>query len=63
MMQPFSFSTAGRIIFGNGTVEQVAGEAARMGHLALLVMGSTSHRTGMLETSLCRGGSLIWNVS
>lgn len=54
-MQPFSFSTAGRIIFGPGTADQVSAEAARMGRRVLLVTGSTA-RTGNLETRLSAGG-------
>ncbi len=33
----FSFATAGHIVFGAGTVVQAGGEAAHMGHRALLV--------------------------
>lgn len=54
-MQPFTFSTAGRIIFGAGTVSQVGDEAARMGHRALLVTGKTA-RTGNLESRLSENG-------
>jgi hypothetical protein len=34
-MQTFAFSTAGRIIFGAGTVNRVAGEAACLGRQTL----------------------------
>jgi len=55
-MVQFTFSTAGRILFGPGTVAQIAGEAARMGDHVLLVTGSRSDRAAGLRASLDNAG-------
>ena len=40
----FEFATAGRIIFGAGTVRQVGAAAAEMGKRAFVVTGRRSER-------------------
>ena len=55
-MQTFAFSTAGRIIFGAGTANRVAGEAAGLGRHALLVTGSSPDRVIRLRKKLSAGG-------
>ena len=55
-MQTFAFSTAGRIIFGAGTANRVAGEAAGLGRHALLVTGSSPDRAIRLRKKFSAGG-------
>lgn len=52
----FSFATAGHIVFGAGTVVQAVGEAAHMGHRALLVTGRTSGRAIDIGRQLEKAG-------
>ena len=56
MATAFSFATAGRILFGPGTVGQVAGHAAAMGSHALLITGSTPSRADGLAADLAAAG-------
>jgi alcohol dehydrogenase class IV len=48
----FEFATAGRIIFGNGTLSQVGPAAGEMGHRALVVTGSDPDRAEALLAGL-----------
>jgi alcohol dehydrogenase class IV len=48
----FEFATATRIIFGPGTVKELAAGAARLGQRALLVVGKSSQRTGAVAREL-----------
>ncbi len=48
----FEFSTANRIIFGNGRIQEVPSEAAHMGRRALLITGSSLERSDNLIDSL-----------
>ncbi len=52
----FSFATAGHIVFSAGTVVQAVGEAAHMGHRALLVTGRTSGRAIDIGRQLEKAG-------
>jgi alcohol dehydrogenase class IV len=45
---PFEFATAGRIVFGEGAVREVAAAAAAMGTRALLVTGASPERAATL---------------
>ena len=56
MMPTFTFSTAGRIIFGAGTANRVAGEAAGLGRHALLVTGSSPARAARLQKKFSSSG-------
>jgi alcohol dehydrogenase class IV len=60
----FEFSTAGRIIFGCGSVRQIPILARDMGKTALLVLGRSSRRGEDLTAALASAGirSLIFNV-
>jgi len=40
----FEFATAGRIIFGDGTLAEIGGIAAGLGQRALVVTGAGAHR-------------------
>jgi alcohol dehydrogenase class IV len=48
----FEFATAGRILFGEGTLREAAPAAAAMGGRALVVTGSSSERAAPLFASL-----------
>lgn len=48
----FEFSTAARIIFGRGTLQQVAPLAAEMGHHAFVITGRTQERAKPLLEQL-----------
>ncbi|PKU25128.1 iron-containing alcohol dehydrogenase [Telmatospirillum siberiense] len=52
----FEFATAGRIVFGMGTVKDVGRMAASMGRRALLVTGAATERTAPLLASLTPHG-------
>jgi alcohol dehydrogenase class IV len=52
----FEFTTATQIVFGPGTIQQVAPAAARMGQRAFLVTGRDPHRAGVLQDRLTRSG-------
>jgi alcohol dehydrogenase class IV len=52
MTDSFSFATAGRILFGPGTVRQVAGHASELGRHALLMTGATPARADGLAADL-----------
>jgi alcohol dehydrogenase class IV len=58
-MVSFSFTSAGRIIFGVGTSGRVAGEAAQLGKQALLVTGSRPGRAAALEEDLILAGVAV----
>ena len=51
-MPTFEFATAARILFGEGTLQQVPAAAAAMGRRALLVTGATADRAAPLEKAL-----------
>ncbi|MCC7300078.1 MAG: iron-containing alcohol dehydrogenase [Verrucomicrobia bacterium] len=51
----FEFATAGRIIFGSGTLAQAAPSAARFGRRALVVTGKNIERARPLLDSLAKG--------
>lgn len=53
-MTAFSFATADRILFGAGTVAQVAPAAARFGRRALLVTGRNPDRAESIGKALTR---------
>jgi alcohol dehydrogenase class IV len=55
----FEFATASRIIFGQGTVKEVAPMASNMGNCALLVTGRNLERAGALSGSLKNAGMKI----
>ena len=59
----FEFATASRIIFGQGTVEEVAPMASKMGNCALLVTGRNVERAGPLSGSLKNTGMKIVTFS
>jgi len=59
----FEFATASRIIFGQGTVKEVAPIASKMGHCALLVLGRDVERAGPLSGSLKNTGMKIVTFS
>jgi len=48
----FEFATAGRILFGEGSLREVPGAAAAMGRRALLVTGGTPERAAPLAVQL-----------
>ena len=52
----FEFSTADRIVFGAGTVKQVAPAAAGFGRRVLLVTGRTPERSQFLDSELEAAG-------
>jgi alcohol dehydrogenase class IV len=56
MAVSFSFATAGRILFGPGTVNHVADLAAPMARHVLLVTGATPARADGLAADLVRAG-------
>ncbi|MEI9972242.1 MAG: iron-containing alcohol dehydrogenase [Ignavibacteriota bacterium] len=53
---PFEFATAGRIVFGEGAVREVAPAAAAMGRRALVVTGAHRERALSLVESLKAAG-------
>lgn len=53
-MMKFEFATAARIIFGPGTIQEVAPLAAEMGKCAFIVTGSTGERARPLLEQLDR---------
>ena len=55
-MPTFEFATAGRILFGEGTLRQVPAAAASMGRRALLVTGASPDRASALRTALEAAG-------
>jgi alcohol dehydrogenase class IV len=55
----FEFATANRIIFGNGTLKEVAPLAAHMGGRALVITGSSLHRSEFLREQLQNHGMHI----
>lgn len=59
----FEFATASRIIFGQGTVKEVAPMASKMGNCALLVTGRNVERAGPLAGSLKNAGMKIVTFS
>ncbi len=52
----FDFATAGRILFGEGVLDEVAPAAGRMGSRALLVTGASRERSFPLARALEAGG-------
>jgi len=52
----FEFSTAGRIVFGPGVVDQLAQIAATFGNRAFFVLGSDPHRFGQILDQLAGAG-------
>lgn len=59
----FEFATASRIIFGQGTVKEVAPMASNMGNCALLVTGRNVERAEPLSGSLKNTGMKIVTFS
>ena len=59
----FEFATASRIIFGQGTVKEVAPMASKMGNCALLVTGRNVERAEPLSGSLKNTGMKIVTFS
>jgi alcohol dehydrogenase class IV len=55
-MPPFEFATAARILFGEGTLQQVPAAAASMGRRALLVTGASPERAAPLLKALQSAG-------
>lgn len=54
----FEFATAGRIVFGNGTLAQVAPAAATFGRRALVVIGRHPGRAALLIDALAAEGMI-----
>ena len=65
MTMPFEFSTAARILFGEGKVREVPAAAAAMGRRALLVTGGSPDRAAPLLAGLQAAGiaCLPWAVA
>jgi alcohol dehydrogenase class IV len=65
LVMRFEFATASRIIFGRGTVKEVAPLASEMGNYALLVTGRNVERAIPLLESLKKTGTktIIFSVS
>src|ERR1039458_5605336 len=55
-MPTFEFATAARILFGEGSLQQVPAAAASMGRRALLVTGASPDRAAPLRTALHSAG-------
>jgi alcohol dehydrogenase class IV len=55
-MARFEFATAARILFGEGTLAEVAPAAAALGRRALVVTGASSERAGTLAAALAAAG-------
>src|ERR1039458_2615724 len=55
-MPTFEFATAARILFGEGSLQQVSAAAASMGRRALLVTGASPDRAVPLRTALHSAG-------
>src|SRR5262249_17566598 len=53
---PFEFATAGRIVFGEGTLRDAAPAAAQLGRRALVVTGSSGHHAALLLGALEAAG-------
>lgn len=52
----FEFATATRIIFGSGTIQEVAPRAAEIGHYAFVVTGRSLERAARLLEHLKKQG-------
>ena len=48
----FEFATAGRIIFGSGTANQIGSLANGLGHCAMIVTGKTIHASDFIFQDL-----------
>jgi alcohol dehydrogenase class IV len=59
----FEFATAGRILFGEGTLREAGGIARRYGDRALIVTGGTPGRASPLEDVLRQSGVSFETVS
>ena len=59
-MSLFEFSTAARIIFGEGTVQQVAPAATQWGRRVLVVTGSAPEFGNRLRADLEAAGALTF---
>jgi alcohol dehydrogenase class IV len=61
----FEFATARRILFGSGTLQEVAPMAAEMGRRAIVVTGGTIERAAWLLEQLNEQGvdSILFNVA
>ncbi len=59
-MSLFEFSTAARIIFGEGTVQQVAPAATQWGRRVLVVTGSAPAFGNRLRADLEAAGALTF---
>jgi alcohol dehydrogenase class IV len=64
-MTPFEFATAGRILFGEGSLRQVPAAAASLGRRALLVTGASPDRAAPLQRALdaAHVSSVLFSVS
>lgn len=60
-MMSFSFATAGQIIFGAGTLSEVAPAAGRLGRCAVLVTGRNPERSASLGEQLNHHG-IRWHT-
>jgi alcohol dehydrogenase class IV len=60
----FEFATAGRIIFGAGTIAEVPGLAAGMGRHALVMVGRSPDRSRAMVAALAGRGleTTVWHV-
>jgi alcohol dehydrogenase class IV len=52
----FSLATAGQIIFGDGTIDLVGPQAARLGKRVLLVTGRTARHAATVSRRLAEAG-------
>jgi alcohol dehydrogenase class IV len=60
---PFEFATATRIVFGEGSVQQVAPAAMKWGSRILLVTGRTPERTDTLRKEFATGRARCFPLS
>ena len=59
MVTAFEFSTAGRIVFGPGTVREAGSAARSLGRRAFLVTGAAGRRAGVIREQLAANGIAI----
>jgi alcohol dehydrogenase class IV len=59
----FEFGTATRIVFGRGTLKEVAAGAREFGQRALIVTGRTAARARALESLLAASGLACWTMT
>jgi alcohol dehydrogenase class IV len=56
MIKPFEFATAARIVFGNGTFQNLGEHARPLGRRALVITGSHAERAKPLQGFLVAEG-------